>query len=275
MNNNLMSVLVLGILGLGFASLLAYLSKKLKVETDPKIDKILGVVAGLNCGACGFPGCRAYAEAAVKEHSVLTGCLPAGPQANDKIAQILGISSQHPEHKKVVICHCGAKRQEKKISNSYHGIKTCKGANLVGGLIDCLYGCLGLGDCVNSCPVGALSIKNWQIQIDLTKCIGCRKCVKVCPRGLFEMVSAKTNEIFFVACNNKDKGLDAKKVCSRGCITCGICTKIKDSPFSLQDNISVLDYSKLDNQTPIKEAISKCPTKCIVEQIHPDRKIKK
>jgi len=48
------AISVLGVTGFSFAVLLAFLSKKLKVEEDPRVAKVLGVLPGLNCGACGF-----------------------------------------------------------------------------------------------------------------------------------------------------------------------------------------------------------------------------
>ena len=57
------SVLVLGILGLIFGAVLAYASKKFAVEVDPRVEAILEVLPGANCGGCGFPGCGGLASA--------------------------------------------------------------------------------------------------------------------------------------------------------------------------------------------------------------------
>lgn len=57
---------VLGVIGLIFGLVLEFADKKLKVETDPRIAQVRELVGGANCGACGFAGCDAFAEAVVE-----------------------------------------------------------------------------------------------------------------------------------------------------------------------------------------------------------------
>ena len=260
------SLLALGFVGFSFALLLAFLSKKLKVEQDPRIDKILNILPGLNCGACGFSGCLRFAEAAVKECSIFNGCLPGGSMVNEQIAESLGIVGCLSRTNLTAICHCGADAGEKKNSHIYLGPETCKAASLIGAGLDCLYGCLGFGDCLLVCPANAISIKNKKVYVDRGKCIGCGKCAAACPRNLFEVIATKKEMplVYYVACNNKDKALNVKRVCSRGCISCAICIKVTDSPFVMRDNLSRIDREKVKSDKPLEEAKQKCPTKCIV-----------
>jgi len=67
-----------------------------------------------------------------------------------------------------------------------------------------------------------------------------------------------------VACNNKDKGVETKKVCRSGCIGCGICARLKESPFFIKDNLSFIDYERVDKREILFEAKNKCPAGCIV-----------
>ena len=60
------SVLVLGALGLIFGAILAYASKKFAVDVDERVESILEVLPGANCGGCGFPGCGGLANAIVE-----------------------------------------------------------------------------------------------------------------------------------------------------------------------------------------------------------------
>jgi len=264
MNRVSISVLVLGTTGLSFSLLLALLSKKLHVEDDPRVKEVLDTLPGLNCGACGYSGCRAYAEAVVKSLDLFNGCLPGGEEINGKVAKILGIANNGKKLTVTAICRCGAQEGEKKESTSYEGPQTCSAAHITGGALDCVYGCLALGDCVKVCPVGALSLKNKKIYVDHAKCIACGKCVKACPRKLFIIIPLKENiDIYNVSCNNKDKGAQTRKVCTRGCIGCGLCTKVENSPYYLKNNLSYIDYKNAIQTKPLEDGKNKCPTKCI------------
>ena len=257
------AILVLGLIGFAFSLLLALFSKKLKVEEDPRVEKILEVLPGLNCGACGFSGCRTYAEAIIKECNIFSGCLPGGDELSKKISKILEVDACISGHKQVVACRCGAEGDEKKASSQYSGPKTCKAADIIGGVIDCSWGCLGLGDCVLVCPVKALSISNKKVYVDIKKCIGCGKCIKACPRDLFELVRIdQAPFIYSVCCSNKEKAIEVKKVCKRGCIGCGICVKVSDA-YYIKDYLSHIDRSKTSEKEPLENGKNKCPTKCI------------
>lgn len=266
------SAITLGSIGFIFAVLLAFLSKKLKVEEDPRVDSVLKILPGLNCGACGFSGCRSFAQAAVKNAKIFSGCIPGGDVVNTAVVKLLGIGEVTVSQKIRIVCRCQAEEGEKKTSSLYHGPQTCKAANLTGGAIDCFYGCLAFGDCLKSCPVKAISLINKRIEIDEKKCAGCKKCVTTCPRNLFEAVPLKKEvDLFYVACNNKDKSRDVPAVCSKGCITCGICAKVKDSPFYIKDNLSCINYAIAEKE-PLEEAKNKCPTRCILSVTDVKRK---
>lgn len=267
MNVVIVSVLVLGLTGFLFGVLLAFLSRKLKVEENELVKKILDILPGINCGACGFSGCRAFAEAVVKKQNIFSGCIPGGDAVNKKIKDILGLKNAPINSvRRIVVCHCGAKEGEKKITNRYQGPLTCRAADIIGAGIDCLYGCIGFGDCEKVCPVGAIKVKDRKVFIDVNICIGCGKCVEACPRGLFELVNFnKDMPLYYVACSNKDRGTDVKKVCSFGCIGCGICARVENSPFVVKDNLSRIKRDKAASENVFKAAASKCPTKCIVK----------
>ena len=260
------AVLTLGLIGFTFAVLLAFLSKKLKVETDPKVDQVNEILPNINCGACGFSGCNPFAEAVVKEGKLFNGCLPGGSQINEEIAKILGITATKSKVEKIVVCRCQAEVGEKKISTTYKGPKTCKASHIVGGAIDCTWGCLGFGDCVKVCPTGALVLKNKRIEVIFDKCIGCGNCVTECPRDLFEYAPFKEKmKLCYVACSNNEKVLGVKAVCSRGCIGCTLCTKVEDSPYEMKGNLSYVKYPEAKKIESLQAGKNKCPTKCIFD----------
>jgi len=259
------SILSLGGIGLLFGVVLSILDKKLKTEEDPLIKQIIDILPGINCGACGFPGCEAYAKEAVKKKELFGGCIPGGEAVNKKIASLLGFKAGVAAAPKVIVL-CGAKFGEKKMSSDYGGPKTCALANVSLGNIDCRYGCLGFGDCVEICPTQALGIRDGKVSVDYKKCIGCGKCVGVCPRGILKLVETGKEYLYATSCSNPEDSLYTKKVCSRGCIGCGICTKvIKESPFYLEQKLSKIDYKKLNDksQSELDTAVNKCPVKII------------
>lgn len=59
------AVAVLSLFGLLFGLILGYASRRFKVEEDPIVDKIDDILPQSQCGQCGFPGCRPYAESVV------------------------------------------------------------------------------------------------------------------------------------------------------------------------------------------------------------------
>ncbi|MBN2120869.1 MAG: RnfABCDGE type electron transport complex subunit B [Candidatus Omnitrophica bacterium] len=266
MNEIIIAVVSLGSIGLVFGVILSVLDKKLKVEQDPLIEEVLNLLPGINCGACGFAGCKAYAGAAVENKDLYGGCLPGGKDINEKIAAALGLKSDFKSTALKVVVLCGAKSDEKKSSFDYIGPRTCSFANISLANIDCRFGCLGLGDCLEVCPTKALSIEAGLVKVDYSKCIGCGKCVEACPRNILKVVEAVNKDLYVVSCSNTDRGPFTKKVCSKGCIGCGICVKvIKDSCFYLEQGLSKIDYKKIGDKTgqELESALEKCPVKII------------
>ena len=66
MNAFIWTIAVVTVLGLVLALVLYLVAQRFKVEEDPRIDAVEKAMPGANCGGCGFAGCRAFAEAAVK-----------------------------------------------------------------------------------------------------------------------------------------------------------------------------------------------------------------
>lgn len=86
----LYSLLVLGVTGIVAAVLLYFVAQKFKVEEDPRIDLAQEVLPGANCGGCGFAGCRAFAEACVKNPSLEgLSCPVGGADVMDKVRTIV------------------------------------------------------------------------------------------------------------------------------------------------------------------------------------------
>ncbi len=265
MNNIIIAVIILGAIGGVFGLILSIAAKKLAVETDPRLDAILDVLPGVNCGACGFPGCAGLADAIVKGESNPSGCLVAKGNEAELIAEIMGIEATIGELRKVAQLHCNGGLANTTEIYKYHGYLNCHAAiTQFAGSRSCLFGCVGLGDCSHACPFGAITMNENDLpEVDYALCTGCGICVKECPQKLFELVSI--DHLTHVRCNNLDKGKLAKDQCKVACISCGICEKNCPSDAihvlgTPTGNIARIDYDKCTN---CGICVEKCPTKAI------------
>ncbi len=255
----LIPILTLGLLGLLFGIGLALASKKFAVKTDPRLEKIVGLLPGANCGACGGAGCFGFAESILSGKAKIDACRVADDKIKEQIAQVLGRKlEKRAESVAILYCNGGRKVKDRFL---YQGIEDCVAANLVlGGQKECVWGCLGFGDCERVCPFGAIKMSGEGLPtVDANKCKACNKCVLLCPKNLFTLV-AITHPVY-IACSSHDLGKDTIAVCPVGCIACRKCEQICPvDAIHVIDNLAVIDYSKC---TSCGECVKICPTKTI------------
>jgi len=258
----LISVLALAALGFLAGLGLALASEKFKVIEDPRIDKINSMLPGANCGACGYPGCRGFAEAVVAGKVDPSGCLFGGKEVTKLVAWVMGAEERDRDPQSAFLL-CGGGKSKTQERFEYKGVPTCRAANaLGGGFKSCSYGCLSYGDCVKVCPVDAIQMSADGLPIvDVEKCIACGKCLKECPRDLFVLLPKKIT--YHINCHSNDKGAVSRKACQVSCIACRICEKkCPTQAITIENNLAVIDQSKCINCAACFEA---CPTKCIVQ----------
>jgi electron transport complex protein RnfB len=254
--------LFMAVLGVALASLLAYANRRLYVYEDPRIDEVEQMLPSANCGACGSPGCRQFAEATVKGDSDPGLCTVNTAEMTQTIADFLGVEvGQH--EKRVARLACAGGSHVARTRARYEGLKSCRAAAVVsGGGKGCTWGCLGLGDCGDVCDFDAIHLNRFSLPVvNEDRCTACGDCVEVCPKDLFSLqpVSHK----LWVACKNQDEGDESEAHCEVACTACGRCAA--DAPeglISMQNDLAVVDYSK--NALASRVAIERCPTGAIV-----------
>ncbi len=85
----LWAVLVLVVLGLVLGLLIAVVSKVFKVEEDTRVEEVLALLPGANCGGCGFPGCSGMADAIVNNGANPRNCKPIKQEKVDEINSLM------------------------------------------------------------------------------------------------------------------------------------------------------------------------------------------
>ena len=254
------AIITMGGLGFFFAGALAIADRKLRVEENPLIGSVNEVLPNANCGACGNAGCYDFAFKVVEGKAAPNGCPVGGSDTAEEIARIMGIDPG--ESVKLVariLCHGGMAEAARK-SAEYAGPESCSVMTLVsGGDKLCLYGCLGGGDCVSACQFGAIYLnENGLPEVIEELCTGCGLCAKACPRNVIEV--HPIDRELFVFCKNLDDPKTSKKVCSVACLGCGLCARKSDGGIVMQNNLAIIDFTKLDIS---KIPIDKCSTKAI------------
>lgn len=76
-------------LGIFIGIIIAYASQKFVVEKSELAKEILAVLPGINCGACGYAGCEAYAKAVESGEATPDKCIPGKKEVTEKIKELL------------------------------------------------------------------------------------------------------------------------------------------------------------------------------------------
>lgn len=254
---------VMLLLGAIFGVVLGYFAKMFKTQENPLIEQISEILPGANCGACGFSGCRALAEAIANGKASINLCRVGGEETARNIAKFLGIEAENISVEKYIaipLCQGGDSLALKNAVVS--GIKSCKVANNL-NLTEkvCNFGCLGYGDCVLVCPFNAIRMNEEKLpEVDLELCTGCGICVKECPRKIFALFPLSDKVL--ALCKNPEKGSAVRSACKVGCITCYVCEKkCPENAIKMTNNLPVIDIDKC-NLCGI--CVEVCPTKAIL-----------
>jgi len=257
----LIAIAALGGLTFLLALMLVLANKKLYVYEDPRIDAVEEMLPHANCGACGYPGCRPFAEALVSGEALPGKCTVSTEEGRARIADYLGVALGGDE-RQVARLACAGGANVARLQAQYEGLESCQAAALVsGGGKGCSWGCLGYGDCEVVCDFDAIAMDAQGLPVvDVDKCTACGDCVEACPKDLFSLEPMSHH--LWVACKNQDMGDEILEECEVACTACGRCAM--DAPGDLIEMAYNLPVVKHATAFETKEPIQRCPTGAIV-----------
>ena len=242
-----------------FGVVLAVANRYMRVDEDPRIDRVEEMLPGSNCGACGQPGCRGFAEAVLAGAARPSACTVSSSEGIESIALFLGIDAGSQD-KVVARLHCAGGRSSVRQIADYDGPRSCRAAFVVGGGgRACPWGCLGYADCERACGFGAIRMNDENLPVvDVDLCTACNDCVDICPLDLF--VLERLAEPLIVQCSAPLAGETARAACRVACDACGRCAlDAPEGAIVMEGNLPVIQ----DPARTGPECTYRCPTGAI------------
>ena len=262
---DLLSILVpagiLGGIGVTLAALIAAANRTFWVWEDPRIAEAEERLPGTDCGACGQPGCRAFAEALVEGRVEPAACTNMGAGEREALAAWLGVNAGTAV-KEVARLLCAGGTDVAPRKAAYDGVESCAAAvSVTGGGKACPWGCVGLADCAVVCDFDAIVMSETDLPVvDPDLCTACGDCVDACPLDLFTLVPLDHH--LLVQCRNPLSGDLATELCRVACDACGRCAvDAAEGLITMEDGLPVIDDERNDLAGP--EAVARCPTGAI------------
>ncbi len=156
---------LLALVGLGapFGALLGFAAVRFRTEGNPVADQINDILPQTQCGQCGFPGCRPYAEA-IAAGEAINKCPPGGEATIHELAELLDVEP----------IPLDAEHGEEKV-RTVAWIREAE--------------CIGCTKCIQACPVDAILGAAKQMHtVIASECTGCDLCVEPCPVDCIDMI---------------------------------------------------------------------------------------
>jgi electron transport complex protein RnfB len=165
LQNPLLAALVTLVgLSLVFGAILGFASVRFRVESSPLVEQIDSLLPQTQCGQCGHPGCKPYAQAIAGGESI-NKCPPGGQATIQALADLLGVPATplDAEHGEVSPVKTVAFIREDE--------------------------CIGCTKCIQACPMDAILGAAKQMHTVIAdECTGCDLCVEPCPVDCIDMI---------------------------------------------------------------------------------------
>ncbi|MBZ9610614.1 electron transport complex subunit RsxB [Rheinheimera maricola] len=156
------ALIALGGMALLFGAVLGYAAIRFKVESDPLVEQIDDILPQTQCGQCGYPGCRPYAEA-IANGDDINKCPPGGESTIRKLADLMGVEAKPLNEAQTEAVKRVAYIREDE--------------------------CIGCTKCIQACPVDAIvGASKLMHTVLIDECTGCDLCVEPCPVDCIDMV---------------------------------------------------------------------------------------
>jgi electron transport complex protein RnfB len=148
-------------------TLLARAAARLQPDDSLEVERINALLPQTQCGQCGLPGCRPYAEALLQGTAEIDQCPPGGEATARALAELLGVRS--------------AQRMPAVPVASVAVIDEPA--------------CIGCARCIEVCPVDAIiGAAHFSHTVIAADCTGCELCIPVCPVDCIRL-NARTGQL--------------------------------------------------------------------------------
>ncbi|KKD01779.1 MULTISPECIES: electron transport complex subunit RsxB [Photobacterium] len=166
MSGILIAIIAIAVLAAIFGLILGFAAVRFKVESDPVVEQIDAILPQTQCGQCGYPGCRPYAEA-IANGDDINKCPPGGQATIEKLADLMGVEVKDSAH--------DAEKSIKKVAFIHEDM------------------CIGCTKCIQACPVDAIAGATKALHTVIKdECTGCDLCVAPCPTDCIEMIPVES-----------------------------------------------------------------------------------
>lgn len=160
---SLIAVLVLVTLGLALITAGGDDANRRAQKLSAGIDRLLPQT---QCGACGYPGCKPYANALARGEASINLCPPGGDQTIKNLAEMLGRNFKP--------------LQDSSVADGQARVAFIDEAE-----------CIGCVKCIKACPVDAIVGAPKLMHSVMPKpCTGCGLCLEPCPVDCISLLPA-------------------------------------------------------------------------------------